>query len=948
MSLRILLTGRSDRHTRPSNQDRLYPSEDKLPASLDLPQCLAVADGMGGTENGEFAAQIAVQDLPHLMHPSRWSVLHAGPKHPPPQENNLSPEQSIEAYFRYINQRIIQSAGGSGQSGTTLSLIYLDNEHFWLGHIGDSRVYLYRQNTLTRLTRDDHALDYFKEKGAITLTPADLDLSEADRRYLEEQKLHHHTLLFLPDTPASQPLDNTAVIPLLRDQVKHLHQIGKLSPIEELQDRLMRALGTDKAFQERPILQPAIEQIQALPRPGDLFLLCTDGLWNHLTDQAIAERFRQLLRRSKTAHLDPALLTWCCDQLIEDAIQAGSDDNITVLLGQILPSRTAPHTLSSENYPKDLKKILASAQSPSADEEAEDLFQQPTRLDPLLLEEAPDDLFAQSTSFQTKPAQIGDFTTHPATTAASSSAPPSTATPRSTDAAKPTPSRLSPLPSTGSTGLTPTTDPTKATTSKDNPHKTPIVHTIDDIEALPSQPTKLPPPQNALRASFPLSSETKTPQSSDPSNKTTTAQPSDSSNKATTAQPSDPSNKATTAQASASPSETNPPQLSSSNQTAPQDAFHDSFAKTIQDQPVAPLDPSALLAASPAPPHPPTGTRFSAQFPSPPKAQPPTNPRPITQQERFLWIGISSTLFLLCLFAWLGSPPIPSIPTHPRTNTTQQRPTPAPLPSAPIKPTPTPPAPSAIAPTPSPSPSLSNSSKPPTPPPTPTGPWLWLPSQLPKPLDSSFLQTRLRILQQLHLLHQDLALQWGTPPETLRRLRQTLHQQALSTEVIHQYSLQSITPAQKQAVDLALQTALITTLEALAPTYTQKLDMMRSPPELPKGAPSLPFSSAKRKSARQDLLQRWLQRAQQVGWNLWQLELLAEQIVDFPYPSSATLRKGPWIPSDLDAIRRTSTRLQRAIQLLQKEDPKHALLPDLQNRLQIQQAWLNETTKEKP
>lgn len=124
--------------------------------------------------------------------------------------------------------------------------------------------------------------------------------------------------------------------------------------------------------------------------------------------------------------------------------------------------------------------------------------------------------------------------------------------------------------------------------------------------------------------------------------------------------------------------------------------------------------------------------------------------------------------------------------------------------------------------------------------------------------------------------------------------------------------------------------------------------MMRSPPELPQGAPLLPFPSAKRKSARQDLIQRWLQRAQQIGWNLWQLELLAEQILDFPYPSNATLRKGPWIPSDLDAIRRTSTRLQRAIQLIQKEDPKHALLPDLQNRLQIQQAWLNETIKEKP
>ncbi len=951
MSLRILLTGRSDRHTRPSNQDRLYPLEDKLPASLDLPQCLAVADGMGGTEQGEFAAQVAIQDLPHLMHPSRWSVLHAGPQQPPQPENKPSPEQSIEAYFRYVNQRIIQSAGGSGQSGTTLSLIYLDNEHFWLGHIGDSRVYLYRQNTLTRLTRDDHALDYFKEKGAITLEPEELDLSEADRQYLEEQKIHKHKLLFLPDTSPKQPLESAAIHAMLRDQVKHLHQIGKLSPIEELQDRLMRALGTDKAFEERPILQPALEQIQALPRPGDLFLLCTDGLWNHLTDQAIAERFRQLLRRSKTAHLDPALLTWCCDQLIEDAIQAGSDDNITVLLGQILPSRTAPHTLSSENYPKDLKKILGSAKSASVDEDTEDLFSQPTRLDPLLLDDPPDDLFVQATSFQAAPAQVADFAA-PAITSQAAPTPPTPPASTENQASQPTTStteatlRDPQIPArqasaTSAKASAQSTDSTKTAHTKEASAKASVVHTIDDIEALPSQSKLPPPPAAALRASFPLSSETQTAQASASSQTPPTEPPPQTAQASTSSQA--PQTQAPQTQA---------PQTvqASSFQTASQDAFNDVFAKTIQDEPITPLRPEAILAASTAAStRSTTGTRFSPHASSP-ASNASTSPRPLAQQERFVWIGVSGTLFLLCLFAWMGARPTAQLPDSPkRTTPTKQRTTPTDH-TTPTDPrtAPTDPrtAPAKTTPQAVPSPAPSKSIPSSTP---PTGPWLWLPSQLPRPLDSAFLQTRLRILQQIHLLHQDLALQWGLPPETLRGLRQTLHQEAISTTTIHRFSLQAPTPTQKQAVDRALQSALITTLEALAPTYTQKLDMMRSAPDLPTGAPLLPFPASKRKSARKELIQRWLQRTQQVGWKLWQLELLAEQIIDFPYPSSAMLRKGPWMPSDLDAIRRTTARLQHVLRLLQKEDPKHALLPDLQNRLQIQQAWLNETAPdEKP
>ena len=55
--------------------------------------------------------------------------------------------------------------------------------------------------------------------------------------------------------------------------------------------------------------------------PGEYALLCTDGLWNELGDQQIAETIRS---SSSTQH--------GCDALVAKANKEGGDDNITVIL----------------------------------------------------------------------------------------------------------------------------------------------------------------------------------------------------------------------------------------------------------------------------------------------------------------------------------------------------------------------------------------------------------------------------------------------------------------------------------------------------------------------------------------------------------------------------------------------------------------------------------------
>jgi len=62
-------------------------------------------------------------------------------------------------------------------------------------------------------------------------------------------------------------------------------------------------------------------------RPGDRFLLCTDGLWNVLPDSTIA--------RMLDADSEPASV---CSSLVEAAKAAESQDNITCVVVTLAPN----------------------------------------------------------------------------------------------------------------------------------------------------------------------------------------------------------------------------------------------------------------------------------------------------------------------------------------------------------------------------------------------------------------------------------------------------------------------------------------------------------------------------------------------------------------------------------------------------------------------------------
>ena len=79
---------------------------------------------------------------------------------------------------------------------------------------------------------------------------------------------------------------------------------------------ITRALGTQSR------VTPDIFDLEA--DPGDLFLLCTDGLTREVPDAGLAA----ILSGSQT-------LAEMCNELVSTANQAGGGDNITCLLVRV-------------------------------------------------------------------------------------------------------------------------------------------------------------------------------------------------------------------------------------------------------------------------------------------------------------------------------------------------------------------------------------------------------------------------------------------------------------------------------------------------------------------------------------------------------------------------------------------------------------------------------------
>lgn len=198
---------------RDNNEDHLVfirPYDAKVRASHG---CLAlVADGMGGHSSGEIASKMAADIIARNYFDANHAVLN-----------------SLNRAFEKANKTIFQKADRNPAlkgMGTTCTAVILLNDQIYLGHVGDSRAYLFKGDKLIQLSND-------------------------------------HTY------------------------VQHLLDTGKISQEESLshpqRNVITRAMGT------APKLQADFSRHALSFEQGDKLLICSDGLYEYIKSEELKE-----------------------------------------------------------------------------------------------------------------------------------------------------------------------------------------------------------------------------------------------------------------------------------------------------------------------------------------------------------------------------------------------------------------------------------------------------------------------------------------------------------------------------------------------------------------------------------------------------------------------------------------------------------------------------------
>ena len=137
---------------------------DNEDSALLHPNLIAVADGMGGHAGGEVASAIAVRTLSDLT-----AVLDRGSIDPDSIEDLLlNALQDIDTEIGRVAGENIHLTG----MGTTLSALMLygpsNGPKVALLHVGDSRCYLLRGNSLAQLSHDHTVLQELLDQGSVS------------------------------------------------------------------------------------------------------------------------------------------------------------------------------------------------------------------------------------------------------------------------------------------------------------------------------------------------------------------------------------------------------------------------------------------------------------------------------------------------------------------------------------------------------------------------------------------------------------------------------------------------------------------------------------------------------------------------------------------------------------------------------------------------------------
>jgi protein phosphatase len=150
---------------------RRTSNEDSFATRSDV-GLFIVADGMGGHVAGEVASRVAVEAIEAFIQETAGADKNR--TWPFPFDPALSLEANrLKAAFRLANRRIASRIADSQDlrgMATTASAMLLGEKHACVAHVGDSRVYVLREDELHQITHDHSWVE--EQVRAGTLTPS--------------------------------------------------------------------------------------------------------------------------------------------------------------------------------------------------------------------------------------------------------------------------------------------------------------------------------------------------------------------------------------------------------------------------------------------------------------------------------------------------------------------------------------------------------------------------------------------------------------------------------------------------------------------------------------------------------------------------------------------------------------------------------------------------------
>jgi PPM family protein phosphatase len=263
---------------RDSNEDRVW-SQVSTSSEGKLSSLLIVCDGIGGHLGGEHASFWAVEAIKqqlssyfatkdpratiHLSTDDLESSLPDSQATAKGMGDEL--EVQVQAAIEKANQVVYQYAREkpkkAANSGTTVTLAFIQGSLALIANVGDSRTYLLRDHLLRQVSVDHSLVAGLVANGQIK-----------------------------PEEIYTHPQRNV----------------------------IFRALGQKQRVQ--------VDIFREILEPGDILLLCSDGLWEMVQDPKLIVR---LIEKSE----DPKL---ACQTLIDAANAAGGEDNISVVVAKAI------------------------------------------------------------------------------------------------------------------------------------------------------------------------------------------------------------------------------------------------------------------------------------------------------------------------------------------------------------------------------------------------------------------------------------------------------------------------------------------------------------------------------------------------------------------------------------------------------------------------------------